>query len=136
MKDEDKVYGLIVQAEEIQQHAVDLNAAARTAAEGLGEAAQEVARALNQKTLIQSAYPLAIAILVAILTVTGLSWYVGLKRTELVELKNQAGIWEQKAGKAKLTTCGPAKRMCVKVDRKAGEYGGNKDDVWMVVSGY
>ena len=136
MKDEDKVYGLVAQAEEIQQHAVDLNAAARAAAEGLEEGAREVVRALHQKTLVQAAYLLAIALLVAILTVTGLNWYVGLKRAELVELKNQAGIWEQKAGKAKLTTCGPAKRMCVKVDRKAGEYGGNKDDVWMVVSGY
>lgn len=134
MKDEDKVYGLVVQAEEIQQHAVDLNAAARAAAEGLEKGAQEVVRALHQKTLVQAAYPLAIALLAAILTVTGLNWYVGLKRAELVELKNQAGIWEQKAGKAKFTTCGPAKRVCVKVDREAGKYG-DKGDFW-VISGY
>ena len=96
---------------------------------------QEVASAIQKKTLVQAAYPLALALLVAVLTVTGLNWYVGLKRAELIELKNQARQWEEKAGRAKLTSCGSTKRLCVKVDRRAGEFG-DKGGVWMVIDGY
>lgn len=38
-------------------------------------------------------------------------------------------------GRAKLTSCGSTKRLCVKVDRRDGEFG-DKGGVWMVIDGY
>ena len=57
----------------------------------------------------------------------------------MAELKDQAAIWEQKAGKAKLTNCGEAKRLCIKVNEKAGVFrsdGGKGNETWMVIDGY
>lgn len=150
MKDEDKIYGLICQAEEIQQHAVNLHGEAKKAVEEIRGTAtearqivKEALRPLVTAEVWRVAYLVCAAVVVALVasvgTVKGLGWYVEEQRAEMAELKDQAAIWEQKAGKAKLTNCGEAKRLCIKVNEKAGVFrsdGGKGNETWMVIDGY
>lgn len=54
------------------------------------------------------------------------------QRSELEELKAGAEAWQAQAGKAKLSTCGDTRRLCVRIDRKAGIYG----EDYAVIKGY
>lgn len=55
-------------------------------------------------------------------------------RSELAQLQQQAGVFEARAGRAILSTCGTANRLCVRIDRKAGVFGDESD--FMVLRGY
>ena len=52
---------------------------------------------------------------------------------EVARLQNQAQDWEKRAGKAQLSQCGEAKRLCVRVDPRVF-YGENND--YVVIKGY
>lgn len=56
-------------------------------------------------------------------------------KTQIQQLRERAAVWERKAGKATLRSCGPRGRLCVKVDTKAGTFGDNKGTC-MIISGY
>ena len=85
MKDEDKIYGLICQAEEIQQHAVNLHGEAKKAVEEIRGTAtearqivKEALRPLVTAEVWRVAYLVCAAVVVALVasvgTVTGLGW--------------------------------------------------------------
>ena len=40
------------------------------------------------------------------------------------------------AGRINLTTCGNAKRICIAVDKSAGEFGSQDKDIFMILKGY
>lgn len=52
---------------------------------------------------------------------------------EVTRLQSQAQEWEKRAGKAQLSQCGEAKRLCVRVDPRVF-YGENND--YVVIKGY
>ncbi len=56
-------------------------------------------------------------------------------KTQIQQLRERAAVWERKAGKATLRSCGPRGRLCVKVDTKAGTFG-DKTGTYMIISGY
>lgn len=137
MDTEKKLYALIVQAEELQKDGVGMHREVKLVAEEARQGIQDAIRPLLRAGLIQTTYMVCAAFLVVVLTVTGLNWYIRLKGAEVAELKNQAAIWEQKAGKAKLSTCGPKDqkgRLCVKVVKGMNGWGENGD--WMIIDGY
>lgn len=53
---------------------------------------------------------------------------------DIAQLQAQARAYEARAGRAMLTTCGAANRLCVRVDRQAGAFGAEGD--YMVLRGY
>ena len=143
MKDEDKIYGLVAQAEEIQQHAVHLQQEAKNAVAEIGYVMSEVQGCILKADMLRALFFVGVALVVVlavtVATAKGLGWYVAEKRAELAELKDQAAAWEQKAGKAKFNTCGEAKRLCVRVVEKPGVFrndGGKGKEAWMIIDGY
>lgn len=58
-------------------------------------------------------------------------------RVEVANLKAQADEFSQKAGKATLSACGGKRRLCVRVDERAGRFGETpKGELFMVIHGY
>jgi hypothetical protein len=57
-----------------------------------------------------------------------------LLEQELPILEARAAEWEQKAGRAVLTQCGPKKKPCVRVNPSAGTFG-TKDEVFYILDG-
>lgn len=93
MKDEDKIYGLVVQAEEIQQHAVHLQQEAKNAVAEVRQAMSEVQsdtlKADMLRVLFFAGVALVVVLAVTVATTKGLGWYVTEKRAELTELSHQ-----------------------------------------------
>lgn len=54
--------------------------------------------------------------------------------SEVSQLKTNALDWEKRGGKAELGTCGPKKRICVRVNPKLGGHGKNAD--YYILRGY
>ena len=130
MQDDDKLYGLIAQAEDIQRHAVTLQQVAQEAVKGLPggykeavkgaareiltEAAQNASTALleacneakasssalRRTGLFQAVFLLAVALIIAGASFGGLSWLVKSRLSELAEVK--AAIQTEKATLADL----------------------------------
>lgn len=94
MKDEEKIYGLIAQAEEIQEHTVHLYKEAKTAIEEMRQATSEARNENRFAGLVQSAYIMGTVSLVVLVVSIGLSkglgWYVADQRAELAELKSES----------------------------------------------
>jgi hypothetical protein len=59
-------------------------------------------------------------------------------RAERDQLQASIEDLNKRGAKMKIIGCGPQSRLCVLVDRAAGNFGvaGNKDDVYMIVKGY
>lgn len=134
------------------------SAAAKGVRDSLSQAPQAAATALNQATEalnvagddVQSAaswigWKLAgIAALVGVLIVGaayGLGRYmtpsnqeIAAKRAELAELEANIAAREKHAGRAKLENCGEKRRLCVRVNKKAGVFGEGGD--YMILHGY
>ncbi len=117
MQDDEKLYGLIAQAEDIQKHAVTLQQVAQEAVkrlpEGYRDAVKDAAReiltgaaqnattallgacneakassaALKRTGLLQAVFLLAIALIIAGASFGGLNWFVKSRLSELAELK-------------------------------------------------
>jgi hypothetical protein len=59
-------------------------------------------------------------------------------RAEHTQLQISIEDLSNRGARIKMINCGPAKRLCVLVDRSAGTFGveGNKDDTYMIAKGY
>ena len=118
MQDDDKLYGLIAQAEDIQKHAVTLQQVAQEAVKGLPggykeavkgaareiltEAAQNASTALleacneakasssalRRTGLLQAVFLLAVALIIAGASLGGLNWFIKSRLSELAEVKS------------------------------------------------
>jgi hypothetical protein len=146
VQDEDKIYGLVAQAEAIQQHAVDLQGEVQKALETLREgvnkavgdnreAAKESARTLKKAGAWSGLIFAGLAAIWAVLLFVGTNWYINARWRKFDELRDRAAAWEQHAGKAKLNSCGPRGRLCVEVDTRAGTFG-DRRATYMVIKGY
>lgn len=178
MQDE-KIFSLMAQAEDIQGHAVKLQAAteealkslqgvtqdalkrlpdaAQRAFEGaaressmeasksLQEAAtraEEAAKRLSAVWLQQGVFLVAIAIVLMA------GFYFGSKfllastmndlataREEVAELQKTVDKLSSKGGKAQISSCGDSRRLCIRIDSKAGNFGDNSEQ-YRVIYGY
>ena len=118
MQDDDKLYGLIAQAGDIQKHAVTLQQVAQEAVKGLPggykeavkgaareiltEAAQNASTALleacneakasssalRRTGLLQAVFLLAVALIIAGASLGGLNWFIKSRLSELAEVKS------------------------------------------------
>ena len=117
MQDDDKLYGLIAQAEDIQKHAVTLQRATQEAVKGLPEGYREAVKgaareilteaaenasmallsacnvakassaALRRTGLMQGVFLLAVALVLAGAIFAGMNWLISGRISELAELK-------------------------------------------------
>lgn len=105
MKDEEKIYGLIAHAEEIQQHTVHLHEEAKKAIEDIRlftdeirKDAKQAVKPILQAGLVQAVYigstAIIVSLLVSVALIKGLGWHVNIKKLELTELKNKILIEE------------------------------------------
>ena len=77
-------------------------------------------------------------------TLIAVWWYVPTVaqmtalRTEHAQLEASIEDLNKRGARIRIVGCGPAKRLCVLVDRTAGTFGieGNKDDMYMIAKGY
>ena len=146
MKTEDQLYGLMAQAEDIQEHAVTLQKTALKAISALEGATQTVGAEMRSRGLFWAFCGAVIALIVGILVVMGT--YYAIKwttanlqeernklRDEVIELEEKAKEFKLKAGKASLSTC--KGRICIRVNEKYGQFGDvDKGEIYMVIHGY
>lgn len=100
MTDEEKIYGLISQAEEIQQHTIHLHDEAVKSIEEIKHVTREVRQNIQwaikpilQSGLVQTVYivvsALLVSLVVSVALVKGLGWYVSDMRADAAELKGK-----------------------------------------------
>jgi hypothetical protein len=101
-------------------------------------------RELQRFSFRQSAWQhLTSAVLAMAVTVAAVWWYVP-SMTQITALraeqsKLQASIEDlnQHGGRVTLSTCGPQKHLCVRIDEAAGTFGDAKrGEVYMIAKGY
>jgi hypothetical protein len=115
----------------------DLNSPIKKAAEALID--------IQRLSLWRAAWQHALVALVAMaIALLAVWWYVPplseitARRAELDQLQASIEDLSKRGARMKFISCGPAKRLCVLVDRTAGQFGvdGNKDDMYMIPKGY
>ncbi len=133
----------------LQQEVKGAAAGAVTAAlkdlhQGIQEAASSLAQ-MRKYSLWRGALQHFMVALAAItVTLLAVAWYVPTPsemnqlRAERDQLQASIEDLNKRGAKMKIIGCGPQSRLCVLVDRSAGNFGvaGNKDDVYMIVKGY
>ena len=139
MGNEEKIYALMAHAEDLQAHAASLQNKAQQTFDSLSHAVED-AETHIRSTRIQGAFCLVlVGCVVAAIAVTGI-WLgtVSLRQrveklyAEVERLEVRAETFAQKAGKAELSVCGEERRLCIRVDEKAGKY----ESGFMVIEGY
>lgn len=133
MQDDDKLYGLIAQAEDIQKHAVTLERAAQEAIKGLPEGYREAVKGaardilteaaekastalleacneakvssadLRRTGLMQSVFLLAVGMVVSGVAIAGIWWGTSRLRDEAAELRNTIATLKQYAAEEQRT---------------------------------
>jgi len=136
MQDDDKLYGLIAQAEDIQKHAVTLQRAAQEAVKGLPEGYREAVKgsareilteaaenastallsacneakassaALRRTGLMQGVFLLAVALVLAGAFFAGMNWLISGRIGELAELKTAITAEQSKLDELQSKTWG------------------------------
>jgi len=136
MQDDDKLYGLIAQAEDIQKHAVALQRATQEAVKGLPEGYREAVRgaareilteaaenasmallsacneakassaALRRTGLMQGVFLLAVALVLAGAIFAGMNWLILGRIDELAELKTTITAEQSKLAELQSKTWG------------------------------
>lgn len=103
--------------------------------------AKESGNFLQQKGFLLSVLIVSVTILCIFFGVGLMKWTISKLekeenniRNEIVRLKNTADEFARKAGKADLNTCDG--RLCIRVDKKAGEFESNEKETFMVIYGY
>jgi hypothetical protein len=98
---------------------------------------------IQRLSLWRAAWQHAITSLLAIVvTLLAVWWYVpsvsqmNALRTQQAALEASATDLARRGGRIKLNTCGPSRRLCVLVDRIAGEFGEPDGDVYLIAKGY
>lgn len=118
---------------------------AQKASEGLLEVsstANEAAKRLSAVWLQQGVFLVAIAIVLMA------GFYFGSKfllagtmndlataREEVAELQKTVDKLSSKGGKAQISSCGDGRRLCIRIDSKAGNFGDNSEQ-YRVIYGY
>lgn len=143
MNTEEKIYSLMVQAEDIQAHAVKLQREADAAIERLPEAVRDAMNRISRDTLITHIQWLVIVALVVVIAITvGLGLFVKRQVSELEDITARAETMQKTVdslsdqyGKAKFSTC--AGQPCIRVDERKGKFGETKKgETYMVIYGY
>lgn len=148
MTDEKKLYTLMVQAEDLQEHTKLLNEQAEKSQkvidrieykskyilENFSKDIENITYNSIKKSLITALITGVSFILFGTITFFSFLYYTKSLRNEVKELKYNAEQWEKKAGKANLITCGDKKRLCVQVED--GVWTDKDGNNYMILHGY
>jgi len=110
----------------------------KQAARGANQAADKLQGVLMHGTLIQVLVLVLVAFLLGIGGWWGLSKLTADKLAKLEELNEEikrAEAVEKRLAKAKFNECGEKRRLCIRVDPKAGEYLSGSE-TYMVIHGF
>lgn len=97
MTDEDRIYGLIAQAENIQAHAIGLQKEASEAFSELPRSVERAASKIRSTALLGALYVIASGVVVSVVAVAGLWWGTQHLRGRLVDLQREVATLEATA---------------------------------------
>ncbi len=97
MTDEDRIYGLIAQAENIQAHAIELQKEASEAFSELPRSVERAASKIRSTALLGALYVVASGVVVSVVAVAGLWWGTQHLRGRLVDLQREVATLEATA---------------------------------------
>jgi len=97
MTDEDRIYGLIAQAENIQAHAIGLQKEASEAFSELPRSVERAASKIRSTALLGALYVIASGVVVSAVAVAGLWWGTQHLRGRLVDLQREVATLEATA---------------------------------------
>lgn len=100
MNAEEKIYSLMVQAEDIQAHAQKLQNGAEKTFEALPLAVEQAGKKIRSTGLLGALFVLAVAVVVSAIAVAGVWWGTSSLRSEAADLK--AAIRAEQATLAEL----------------------------------
>ncbi len=97
MTNEDRIYGLIAQAENIQAHAIGLQKEASEAFSELPRSVERAASKIRSTALLGALYVIASGVVVSVVAVAGLWWGTQHLRGRLVDLQREVATLEATA---------------------------------------
>ena len=97
MTNEDRIYGLIAQAENIQAHAIGLQKEALEAFSELPRSVERAASKIRSTALLGALYVIASGVVVSVVAVAGLWWGTQHLRGRLVDLQREVATLEATA---------------------------------------
>lgn len=97
MTNEDRIYGLIAQAENIQAHAIGLQKEASEAFSELPRSVERAASKIRSTALLGALYVIASGVVVSVVAVAGLWWGTQQLRGRLVDLQREVATLEATA---------------------------------------
>lgn len=103
MTDEDRIYGLIAQAENIQAHAIELQKEASEAFSELPRSVERAASKIRSTALLGALYVVASGVVVSVVAVAGLWWGTSSLRDEAAELRSTIATLKQYAAEEQRT---------------------------------
>lgn len=129
----------MAQAEDLQTHAASLQNRARQTFDALSHAVEDAEQNIRSTRMQGVFWIVLVGCVVAAIAVAGI-WLgtVSLRQraeklyAEVERLEARAEAFGKKAGKAELSVCGEERRLCIRVDEKAGKY----ESGFMVIEGY
>lgn len=143
---EEKLFELMAQAEDLQNHAAKLQNEAQEAFSALPLAVEQAGQKIRSTGLLGALFVLAVGAVVAAVAVVGVWWSTNRLRAEADSLRlevatlgAQAEEFNKQAGKAVLSTCGEKGkgRLCIRVDSEAGAYSDARNgEMYMIIYGY
>jgi hypothetical protein len=145
MNDEEKLYTLMAQAEDLQTHAAKLQNKAQETFSALPLAVEQSGQKIRFMGLQMALILLPLGIVASAVAVAVIWWGTSQLREEAAELRVEVKVLEaqakefsEKAGKAVLSNCGEKgkTRLCIRVDERAGRYGDPQKGLFMVIDGY
>lgn len=141
MKTEEKIYSLMVQAEDMQAHAEKLQNGVQETFEGLPLAVEQAGKKIRSTGLLGGLIVLSVGMVVSVVAFASVRWVTSSLRDEAAELRKEVTIlkaqvkeFNDKAGKAELTTCNG--RLCIRVDKQAVSYTSQNGGQFMIIHGY
>lgn len=141
---EEKLFELMAQAEDLQNHAAKLQKEAQEVFSALPLAVEQAGQKIRSTGLLGALSVLAVGAVVSSVAVAGIWWgTANLRdestklRAEVAYLEKQVKEFQNKAGKAMLSSCGEKGRLCIRVDEQGGSYGDSKKgELFMIIHGY
>ncbi len=141
---EEKLFELMAQAEDLQNHAAKLQNEAQEAFSALPLAVEQAGQKIRSTGLLGALFVLAVGVVGAAVAVAGVWWSTSSLRDEAAKLRAEvtfleakANEFSRKAGNAVLSYCGEQGRICIRVDERAGRYGKTQNgELFMIIYGY
>lgn len=141
---EEKLFELMAQAEDLQNHAAKLQNKAQEAFSALPLAVEQAGQKIRSTGLLGALFVLAVGVVGAAVAVAGVWWSTSSLRDEAAKLRAEvtfleakANEFSRKAGNAVLSYCGEQGRICIRVDERAGRYGKTQNgELFMIIYGY